>query len=65
MLPAEGALGALEHVMAMNMMPQDLLGRDVRVVDLRNPTRPTLRLSPDAMTELIRNRRESSGAQNR
>ena len=65
MLPADGALGALEHVMALNMMPQDLLSRDVRVVDLRNPSRPTLRLSPDAMAELIRNRRASSGAQNR
>jgi len=64
MLPANGALGALERVMALNMA-QDILARDVQIVDLRNPTRPTLRLSSEAMDELSRIRRESSGAQNR
>lgn len=64
MLPAEGALGALERVLALNAA-QDVLARDVRVVDLRNPGRPTLRLSPESMTELTRIRRQSSGAMNR
>jgi len=64
LLPAVGALGAFERVMALNMA-QDVLAREVRVVDLRNPTRPTLRLLPEAMDELTRIRRESTGAQNR
>lgn len=64
LLPADGALGALERAIALNGA-QDLLARDVQVLDLRNPTRPTLRLSPEAMDELNRIRRESSGAQNR
>lgn len=62
-LPAEGALGALERVLALDAA-QGLLGRDVAVVDLRNPTRPTLRLTAEAMAELNRIRRQTSGARN-
>lgn len=64
LLPATGAIGALERVLALDMA-EGLLSREVQVVDLRNPTRPTLRLSPEAMDELTRIRRQSSGAQNR
>lgn len=61
LLPAEGALGALERVLALNAA-QDLLARDVRLVDLRTPARPVLRLSADAMADLTRNRSTSTGA---
>jgi len=64
LLPATGARAALERVIALDMA-QDILARDVQVVDLRNPARPTLRLSSEAMAELTRIRRESSGASNR
>ena len=62
-LPAVGALGALERVLALEAA-QGLLGRDVAVVDLRNPDRPTLRLTAEAMAELNRIRRQGSGARN-
>jgi cell division protein FtsQ len=64
LLPAVGALGALERVIALDAA-QDLLGRDIAVVDMRNPARPTLRLSPEALEELTRIRRLASGAQTR
>lgn len=47
MLPAEGAVTALEAVIAMNQA-QDILGRDISVIDLRIPSRPVLRLGIDA-----------------
>lgn len=61
LLPEHGALGALERVLALDAA-QDLLSRDLRIIDLRNPARPTLRLSPEALTELHRNRPSLSGA---
>ena len=63
LLPAEGALGALERVVALDSA-QQLLSRDVVAVDMRNPARPTLRLTGDAMTELTRNRSMQTGAVN-
>lgn len=47
MLPAEGAVTALEAAIAMNRA-QDMLGRDISVVDLRDPSRPVVRLGLDA-----------------
>ena len=47
MLPEEGAVIALEAAIALDRA-QDMLGRDVSVVDLRDPTRPVLRLGIDA-----------------
>ncbi|RNF33055.1 cell division protein FtsQ/DivIB [Paracoccus methylarcula] len=47
MLPAEGAVTALEAAMALNRA-QDMLGRDISVVDLRDPSRPVIRLGLDA-----------------
>ncbi len=64
MLPARGAVTALEQVLALDMA-ENLLSLDVQVVDLRNPTRPTLRLSPEAIAALYENRQDTSGAQNR
>ncbi len=42
MLPEEGALQALQKVMALDVA-QDLLARDLAAIDFRNPQRPVLR----------------------
>ncbi len=47
LLPAQGAQAALERVLAM-AAAEELLDRDIAVIDLRDPRRPTLRLGPDA-----------------
>lgn len=46
-LPEAGAVEAVERVMALDQV-EDLLARDVTVVDMRNPRRPTLRLTAEA-----------------
>ncbi|MEM1389313.1 MAG: cell division protein FtsQ/DivIB [Pseudomonadota bacterium] len=53
LLPATDAFAALEQVVALNQA-QDLLARDVRVIDMRVPDRPTLRISDKAVTSLLR-----------
>ena len=50
-LPETGALDALERVMALDQA-NDLLSRDVTVVDYRNPDRATIRLSAGALEAL-------------
>lgn len=50
-LPTEGAVTALGAAIAMHRA-QDLLGRDIRVVDLRNPSRPVLQLGLDAQNTI-------------
>ena len=47
MLPAEGAVIALEVAVTLHGN-EDLLGRDIDVVDLRDPTRPVMRLGINA-----------------
>lgn len=51
LLPEADPVVAAERAMALNGA-QDLLGRDVVDVDLRNPARPTLRLSQAAQAEV-------------
>lgn len=51
MLPEDGAVIALQAAIALNKS-QDMLGRDIQVVDLRNPSRPVLRLGIDARNTL-------------
>jgi cell division protein FtsQ len=64
LLPESGALRALEHVTALALAPHvDLLSRDLLVVDLRLPQRPTLRLSDDAMQEMWRVKAMKAGDQ--
>ena len=46
-LPETGAVAALERVIALDEAGE-LLKRDVRVVDMRNPERPTIRLGETA-----------------
>lgn len=52
-LPAENPMEALDRVLALNDA-QDILSRDVLRVDMRNPARPTVQLTPDALSELRR-----------
>ena len=47
-LPADDPVTALQRVMALHDS-QDLLARDVLLVDMRNPGRPTVRLQQDAV----------------
>ena len=47
LLPETGAVIALEAAIAMDRA-EDMLGRDIDIVDLRDPTRPVLRLGIDA-----------------
>lgn len=50
-LPETGAVPALERVLALNDA-QDLLNRDIAVVDLRNGARPTVRMQETAIETL-------------
>ena len=50
-LPERGAMQALERVLALDDA-QDLLARDVLSVDMRNPSRPILHVSPGALETL-------------
>jgi cell division protein FtsQ len=59
-LPEEGPLPALERVMALET-GEDLLKRDVSVVDMRDPRRPMLRLTEHAVSELERLRKTAAG----
>lgn len=53
LLPATDPVQALERMIALDQA-RDVLARDVAVVDLRLPQRPTLRITPPAMEELQR-----------
>jgi cell division protein FtsQ len=61
LLPELGAVEALEQVLALDEA-RDLLGRNVTVVDMRLPHRPTLRLAAHAVEELRRVRSPVPGA---
>jgi cell division protein FtsQ len=60
LLPEYGAVMALRRVMALHMT-EDLLNRDIAVVDMRNGARPVLRLTGEAIAELRRLRAEIRG----
>ncbi|WP_322893775.1 MULTISPECIES: cell division protein FtsQ/DivIB [unclassified Yoonia] len=53
MLPSDGAVAAFDRVIALNNA-QDMLERDVVIVDMRNENRPTLRMNEDAAAALRR-----------
>jgi cell division protein FtsQ len=53
LLPQTGAVPALESLLALNTA-DDLLTRDISVIDLRVASRPVLRLAPNALTEARR-----------
>ena len=55
LLPEEAPVAALERVIALSLAPdEDLLARDITVVDMRHSARPTVRLAPDAVREYRR-----------
>ena len=53
MLPGESAVAALNKVLALDAA-QDLLSRDIAVVDMRNPDRATIRMNEEAAIALRR-----------
>jgi len=53
LLPETDPVAALDQVLALDQA-QDLLARDITDIDMRNPQRPTLRLSTPAVEELRR-----------
>ncbi|WP_238365842.1 cell division protein FtsQ/DivIB [Mesobacterium pallidum] len=60
LLPETDPVMALERVIALHSA-QDLLDRDVSVVDMRNAARPTLRMTDAAVQELWRVRQIEPG----
>jgi cell division protein FtsQ len=60
LLPEANPLAALRRVMALDEA-EELLARDVTVVDFRDPSRPALRLTEHAQAELVRLREEMKG----
>ena len=50
-LPASGAVAALSRIMALQY-GEELLDRDIAVIDMRLPERPTLRMKPEAAETL-------------
>ncbi|WP_395541948.1 cell division protein FtsQ/DivIB [Neotabrizicola sp. sgz301269] len=51
LLPTDNPVRAVERLLALDHA-QDIVNRDLLTVDLRLPNRPTLRLSPYALTQL-------------
>lgn len=60
MLPETGAVQALERVIALSQA-QDMLSRDLEVVDMRLSTRPTIRIAQRAVDEWWRIRQIQVG----
>ncbi|MFT5868966.1 MAG: cell division protein FtsQ [Paracoccaceae bacterium] len=64
LLPSEDPVRVLERVLAVDDA-QDLLARDVDRIDMRLPDRPSIQLTPHALSELRRMRTiQISGEQN-
>lgn len=51
LLPETKAIEAVQRVIALDLA-EDMLGRDLTIVDLRNQNRPTIRIAADADAEL-------------
>lgn len=60
MLPADGPVQALERVIALNQA-QDILDRDIAVVDMRIAQRPTVRMTDTAVEDWRQIRQLNSG----
>lgn len=60
MLPDIAPIAALEQVLALDEA-QDVLARDLTHIDMRNPARPTLRMTQPAVEELRRIRSLDNG----
>lgn len=59
-LPVNDPVPALERVLALHSA-RDVLGRDIKVIDMRDGRRPVLRLSVSAVDELYRLRAIADG----
>jgi cell division protein FtsQ len=59
-LPEADPVGALRRVMALEAS-DDLLKRDLSVIDMRDPGRPMLRLTEHAVSELVRSKSTVAG----
>ncbi|MDP7151540.1 MAG: cell division protein FtsQ/DivIB [Paracoccaceae bacterium] len=64
MLPPVGAVAALERVVARAQM-QGLLERNIQVIDMRNPDRPTIRIAPEVMEDIKKTRATITEGQSR
>ena len=53
LLPEQNPIAALERVIALNKA-QDMLARDLTVIDMRNGQRPTIRVADSAIEEMRR-----------
>lgn len=62
-LPETAAAAALERVLALDAA-EDMLGRDLAVIDMRIPGRATLRLAPEAVEDFRRIKSLEIGASN-
>ena len=62
LLPSDAPVRALERVIALSEM-QDMLDRDVSVVDMRIAARPTLRMTPEATRDWWRIRQINGSGQ--
>ncbi|MDO6731399.1 cell division protein FtsQ/DivIB [Marinovum sp. 2_MG-2023] len=61
-LPANQPVPALERVLALDKItPHGMLDRDLAVVDMRLPDRPTIRMNDNAVTELRKIKAEELG----
>ncbi len=60
LLPENEPIYALQKVIALDHA-QDLLARNITIIDMRNPLRPTLRLAPLAAVEMRRIRANELG----
>jgi cell division protein FtsQ len=61
-LPAENPVPALERVIAL-AEAQDLLARDLTVIDMRIRERPTIRLSQNAANQRLQNKKTNGSGQ--
>lgn len=61
LLPEDGAVAALERVMAL-AQAEDMLSRDVSVIDMRYSARPTLRLTQDSLGQFRKTEEILTGA---
>ncbi len=61
MLPENGAVSALEQAMALEQA-QDVMARDISVLDMRIPSRPTVRMTPQAVENMRQIKADRHGA---
>jgi cell division protein FtsQ len=61
LLPETGAVAALERVIALDEA-QQLFARDISLIDMRIPERPTVRVTPAGIAALQQINGQTTGA---